>query len=315
MIVTTHSCGRQTQRRYDKRRAMAGSEPKPGSAWLQYTMARALRGDVPMTNRRLRHAHLYVLASHQIPSVLLEGLSCSNGRIMLLRQAASPTCAVVFRASMRRDGRLLCGIHRNRSGWWAGANGTRTRSAARWASCACPMLGSASGGAAAVSRRRRMRQMTLVAFLQAQNCTNFVGSWRHPGSVAGLHDRRLLPPHRPRAGSRQVPCRLLRRSPGDAGPFRRRSCAHRRQRHPLREDGSDHHPHRDGHGDRTARAWFDLLHHLLRTVPCRARVPDAGPDDQRPRRVEHRDVDERRRGAEHGSRRARRARPALRSRR
>ena len=25
-----------------------------------------------------------------------------------------------------------------------------------------------------------MRQMPLVAFLQAQNCTNFVGSWRHP---------------------------------------------------------------------------------------------------------------------------------------
>ncbi len=25
-----------------------------------------------------------------------------------------------------------------------------------------------------------MRQMALVAFLQAQNCTNFVGSWRHP---------------------------------------------------------------------------------------------------------------------------------------
>src|SRR3984885_13378774 len=25
-----------------------------------------------------------------------------------------------------------------------------------------------------------MRQMTLVGFLQAQNCTNFVGSWRHP---------------------------------------------------------------------------------------------------------------------------------------
>jgi len=24
------------------------------------------------------------------------------------------------------------------------------------------------------------RQMTLVGFLQAQNCTNFVGSWRHP---------------------------------------------------------------------------------------------------------------------------------------
>ena len=25
-----------------------------------------------------------------------------------------------------------------------------------------------------------MRQMTLVGFLQAQTCTNFVGSWRHP---------------------------------------------------------------------------------------------------------------------------------------
>ena len=29
-----------------------------------------------------------------------------------------------------------------------------------------------------------MRQMTLVAFLQAQNCTNFVGSWRHPEAAS-----------------------------------------------------------------------------------------------------------------------------------
>src|SRR5262249_49094615 len=38
---------------------------------------------------------------------------------------------------------------------------------------------------AARSRLRRvptMRQMTLVAFLQAQNCTNLPGSWRHPHS-------------------------------------------------------------------------------------------------------------------------------------
>ena len=27
-----------------------------------------------------------------------------------------------------------------------------------------------------------MRQMTLVAFLQAQNCTNLAMSWRHPQS-------------------------------------------------------------------------------------------------------------------------------------
>ena len=28
-----------------------------------------------------------------------------------------------------------------------------------------------------------MRQMTLVAFLQAHNCSNFVGSWRHPEAL------------------------------------------------------------------------------------------------------------------------------------
>jgi len=28
-----------------------------------------------------------------------------------------------------------------------------------------------------------MRQMTMVGFLQAQNCTNFVGSWRHPEAM------------------------------------------------------------------------------------------------------------------------------------
>jgi len=28
------------------------------------------------------------------------------------------------------------------------------------------------------------RQMTLVAFLQAQNCSNYVGSWRHPSSMS-----------------------------------------------------------------------------------------------------------------------------------
>src|SRR5262249_57481747 len=31
-----------------------------------------------------------------------------------------------------------------------------------------------------VEGSRTMRQMTLVAFLQAQNCTNFASSWRHP---------------------------------------------------------------------------------------------------------------------------------------
>ena len=160
-----------------------------------------------------------------------------------------------------------------------------------------------------------MRQMTLVGFLQAQNCTNFVGSWRHPEAPPDFTSARVLPPHRPRAGSRKVPSRLLRRPPGHAGPVRRRPRAHRRQRHPLREDGPDHHPDRDGHGDRTARPRLDLLHHLFRAVPRRPRVRHARPDDRRPRRLERRHVDERRRGAEHGPRLARRARPPLRPRR
>ena len=28
------------------------------------------------------------------------------------------------------------------------------------------------------------RQMALIAFLQAQNCSNYVGSWRHPESMS-----------------------------------------------------------------------------------------------------------------------------------
>jgi len=27
-----------------------------------------------------------------------------------------------------------------------------------------------------------MRDIVMVGFLQAQNCSNFAGSWRHPGS-------------------------------------------------------------------------------------------------------------------------------------
>src|SRR3546814_6171429 len=32
------------------------------------------------------------------------------------------------------------------------------------------------------AREKTMRQMTLIGFLQAQNCTNFAASWRHPDS-------------------------------------------------------------------------------------------------------------------------------------
>ena len=32
------------------------------------------------------------------------------------------------------------------------------------------------------------RQMLLVAFLQASNCSNYTGSWRHPDTVSGFMD-------------------------------------------------------------------------------------------------------------------------------
>jgi N-acetylmuramoyl-L-alanine amidase len=86
--VTTHFAA-------DKRsaglmaRAMAGPEPEPGSAWLQNAMIDQLADDVRMTDSPARHAHLYVLASRRIPSVLLEmGFLSNRQDESLLRQAA-----------------------------------------------------------------------------------------------------------------------------------------------------------------------------------------------------------------------------------
>ena len=93
---------------------------------------------------------------------------------------------------------------------------------------------------------------------------------------------------------------LLRRPPRHAGVPRRALRRGRRPRHPLRQDGPHRLPHADGHGHRAARPRLHLLHHLLPPLPRRAPVPDARPDDQRPRRLERRHLHERRRGAEHG---------------
>ena len=160
-----------------------------------------------------------------------------------------------------------------------------------------------------------MRDMVLVGFLQAQNCTNFAGSWRHPDSQQRFPVARLLRPHRPRARGRQVPARLLRRSARHAGVPRRALRGSRRARHPLRQDGPDRLPDADRHGDRAARPRLHLLDHLLPPLPRRAAVPDARPDDARARRLERGDLHERRRGAQHGARGGDRARRALRPRR
>ena len=62
------------------------------------------------------------------------------------------------------------------------------------------------------------RQMTLVGFLQAQNCTNFGGrlapSGRaHDFTSAAYYQRSAGP------GGGKIPARLLRRSPRDARHF------------------------------------------------------------------------------------------------
>ena len=56
------------------------------------------------------------------------------------------------------------------------------------------------------------RQMTLVAFLQAQNCSNYPGSWRHESSMSDFLSPRVLPARRPHSGRRQVPDGVFRRS-------------------------------------------------------------------------------------------------------
>lgn len=63
--------------------------PEPGSAWLQYTMIEQLADDVRMVVTPARTAHLYVLGSHSIPSVLLEmGFLSNRQDEVLLGQTA-----------------------------------------------------------------------------------------------------------------------------------------------------------------------------------------------------------------------------------
>ena len=47
------------------------------------------------------------------------------------------------------------------------------------------------------------RMMTLVAFLQAQNCSNLPGSWRHPSTMLDFTSPEYYQRHRPHAGGRQ----------------------------------------------------------------------------------------------------------------
>ncbi len=63
--------------------------PEASSAWLQYSMIEQLSDDVRMVDSPARAEHLYVLASHSIPSVLLEtGFITNRQDEALLKQTA-----------------------------------------------------------------------------------------------------------------------------------------------------------------------------------------------------------------------------------
>ena len=54
------------------------------------------------------------------------------------------------------------------------------------------------------------RQMALVGFLQAQNCTNLPSSWRHPESRDDSMSADYYQEIAPDSRSRQVPYGVLR---------------------------------------------------------------------------------------------------------
>ncbi|MFO1024950.1 MAG: N-acetylmuramoyl-L-alanine amidase [Acetobacteraceae bacterium] len=71
--------------------ALTAGEPRPSasSAWLQYSMIDQLSEEVDMVIAPARAAHLYVLGSRTIPSVLLEtGFISNREEEVLLKQPA-----------------------------------------------------------------------------------------------------------------------------------------------------------------------------------------------------------------------------------
>ena len=132
------------------------------------------------------------------------------------------------------------------------------------------------------------RQMALVGFLQAQNCTNLPSSWRHPES----RDDSMS------ADYYQEIARIL-----EAGKFH---MAFFDDRLAMPDRYGNDHAHTVEYGIRCvkmdplivlttmgmvttkARARLDLLHHLLRTVRRGAPLRHPRPDDRRTRRLERR---------------------------
>ncbi len=136
--------------------------------------------------------------------------------------------------------------------------------------------------------------MTLVAFLQAQNCSNLPGSWRHPSTMLDF----LTPEYYQRIA------RILEDGKIQMAFFDDRLA--------LPDRYTDNHAEAVNAGVRAVKMdpstmlmamgmattqlglGDDVFHDVLRAVPRRARVRDDGPDAEGPRRVEHRHLTEQR---------------------
>ena len=160
------------------------------------------------------------------------------------------------------------------------------------------------------------RRIAMVGFLQAQNCSNFPASWRHPESAGDF-----MTPEYYRRIARTLEDGKFHLAFFDdrlAMPDRFGDDFTESVRHGVRsgQDGPDPRSLGHGCGDQPARTRRDLLDDVLRAVPRRADVRDAGPHDRGAGRLERRDrVAQRLRGRELRRRRGGRPRPALRPRR
>ena len=148
------------------------------------------------------------------------------------------------------------------------------------------------------------RMMTLIAFLQAQNCSNLPGSWRHPATMPDF----LTPEYYQRIA------RTLEDGKIQMAFFDDRLA--------LPDIYTGDHAEAIAAGVRAVKLdpctiimamgmatqrlglGADLLHDLLRAVPRRTRFRDDGSDAEGPRGLEHRDVTEQGRGCEFRRRRA-----------
>ena len=172
----------------------------------------------------------------------------------------------------------------------------RTHYLARMADCppACaihPLAGRRSETAPMPSSNR---MMTLVAFLQAQNCSNYAGSWRHPRRSHRFPDAGLLPAHRA-ATLEDGKFHLAFFDDRLAMPDIYGDDHRERSRNGIRAVKMDPitDPDRDGHGDQrlglgvTYSTTYYEPFHVARTVR------HARPDDRRPRRLERRHLAQR----------------------